>query len=561
MPASGSTEWGPLDQLAVMLTRTMPRGESGALTGVAEHWGGLWGMAARDIWPGDLLPPLSPPKRSFFERILGAGVADWPNCEALGDVMSEAHAWLGQENCRWILPHVQPFMLARPSRPLARRDQNIFTVISSTSQKALGWALLTCDIARRGPQFVRLLNEKTKHASPLESRYTLQEGDALGDLLALHVCIERLVSAAAVQRLVSNWLKEVSLAPHVCAERRPGGFRSSRFLRIYPWLAAMSQGSVQAQAWYRTLNLLIACSPLTQWVYFDVIPGPISSGVSSSLTRLGSPPAAWREIWLSQLSRSFLGALLSPPPAHEAAIYHRARLQKLEARRGPRASASRAQRQSNDDLAQQRRRLAGLESAIPGQHLDRLTMSSDVLGLRKNETASPYLHMRILDMLVRHLVISQTGAMQDRHSQTPPHLRIGPTPWAYLFDDTSPCFQAFLTAVFRLDSQTLNRQYRSHLAAVRQWVQRMFLVPQASIRDQQQQMQLIAEMVKQEGVSEDSARRLLQRFCDGQHDGVTLPPPNDRGDAPQEILSDWVVIVSNWLSDARHTPGAAAQQN
>ncbi len=311
--------------------------------------------------------------------------------------MVACHAWLGARNleaaARWFSPLWQscPVELAR----LTGRG-----VLWSTLASRL-------DPYRRPADW--------KHAARLAPGLPpLDQEATLGDCLALHLALERLVELAG-QRFGAG-LPEGS-------ERCGGGLRSPGFLSRHPDLLVRSR-SLGCAGWMEALAHLVARSPLTLAIYPDLL-GPVGPevllGPLSTPGRQGRSQTRWGDRWLALLARSVVGAILSPPPAHEKVLHLEQELQgalNRAARRSRRndepgagplvARAEAALLQAREEMARQRR--------------ERVAILARVLGRDPRDPGSPFLALRTLDMLLRSLLASAGMNMRAQWLRAEPGL-------------------------------------------------------------------------------------------------------------------------------------------
>jgi len=513
------------EQLADLFPERQPANLVPWLNGVSKTFGGLWGLYGHDILPENL-PPLNPPQRlsfvatfpkpkklSFWQRLLRfiksllnwnnqeveprQAVAAKPQPDELADSLAECHDWLRKQNFRYLSSWFAPFWEEIPISE--------FAVVS---EKSLAWRLVT----EQGT-----LSNKTA----LDKKYHLDAGATLGDFLNMHIYIEEFIVQAQ-----SHLKCELTPKPEY---RKPGGLRTASFLNTYPVLIAAN--SWESKKWREKINILIEKSPITQIVYIDVIEKVFSQQeIIKSFTKLGPEIKSWHDLWLSHLAKSLVGGIFSPPPVFEQYQLAQKRCELLEEQikkeeqivQSPKLSYLRFKRQKAKEEFER------LHRQMVFQYVDRLEKLENIL------CDSPYLHLRVLDMLLRHIVSSSIERIQKLRVENkllPPQVRA---------ELLSACFQSFESVLFGNHEWVdfLNNQ-EEQSEKLRENL-RFFLQP--SIPENP-----VNNLTRQMAVPADSIRRLLTRFRDNE---VRVPfrQINDLGKSPITIFGGWFTTLSNRLS-------------
>ena len=541
--------WGPLPRLAQLLDciPDHPRSNEKTWHEAVEYYDGLWGAYTRGTFPD-----VSRPVREKVKTGLWQQIVDWlrslfpqddPEFAGLDDLrpaMVECHAWLGAQNLHaarcWFAPLWQ-------SCPLD---------LTAVTQRGLAWSLYAYALSQSGAETSKL-PPGTDDYNKLNNRATL------GDCIAVHLCVERLVDYAG-KRFDSD---RVDPEP----ERRGGGLRSHRFLTVYPYLKARA-GILGASGWLAALDRLIEASPLTQMIYLDVIDQvskEVDFGHLSLAGRAAKNPTAWGELWLSNLARSIVGAVLSPPRELEVARYWEERERDL------REPASRwAQRTGNQPeeyrkLAAASQKRKNAEDAYAGQYIDRAASLPRLLGLSDKDRGSPFLTLRTLDMLLRWTLASRKDAFkaqwEEARSMFPTSfpreiLFLSPSAMrkrvkrAFGGDDTGeeppigPMGAAYY-AVFRL----FFGRIWSEAAAKPSWngaghkaerksVETLFReLNGCSFAEEAPSDEALESAAAESGLTFQAAKRLVSRFHKTSVE-LPFPPPNDAGLPPKGILRE-----------------------
>lgn len=294
-------QWGPVPDLARALRTAGPWTACLGRHSLekARSRGGPWGLAVN--WP-DLSGPL--PGIHFFEpspspvhgppRLLREVGADllWRVFSALGlapkanqpaafeSALVSTQVWLEERNLRY---------LADVLAPVASSHLYEFARVSGLS---VAWAVLAWYV------------ERYDVSVPLEGSYQLGADCCPGDVLAVHLLAEDVVSGAVRGR---------SPQPEA---RFGGGLRTAAFLGAY------DDGRGPGQA----VSSFVASSPLTQLFYRDLLEPRSPLRIREALIALlglGRDPVTHRperaaEMWIGQIARTVLAMLQSPPPGQRA---------------------------------------------------------------------------------------------------------------------------------------------------------------------------------------------------------------------------------------------------
>lgn len=379
--------WGPIPTVAARLAATVPRRPNGWRRPLAatRPFGGPWGMLVRDRWT-DAYRPFDPPGppwlAALLERFRRHPHAGNPfNTDGeLADALCELQRFLVLRNVN-LLSVVLPGPAAIPPALL------------SVSATGLAWALWVHELAA--------------HGLPNPSRIAVPVGaldwpvpPTAADALSLHLWIEELVGAEDVSD------------PPVESARVPGGLRRRTFLRRFPWLAASSNPLIRQRD--AIVRQLLPFSPLTQWVYPDVIPSmPESDGTADVVSlgggKGGEAVAAARDGWHALLARSLTAALLGPTAAWER-----------RAKAEDELAATRGGRFGGTDLAERKRRLdrtENLRHETQVQGLARPVRLAELLS--RGGHAGTLIGLRTLDMLVRHLAATTSPLLLRDQAAAP----------------------------------------------------------------------------------------------------------------------------------------------
>ncbi len=522
--------WGPLPQLAHLLDSAPPGRSQAEADGwrAAERFGGLWALISSADWPETPRLPSSR-LRTRLKRFWRRQGTATPT-EMIRQ-MAACHAWLGARNLqaatRWFSPLWQscPIELMR----LTGRGVACATLASrlDPSRRPADWkqaALLTANLP------------------------ALDESATLGDCLALHLALERLVEQAG--------LRFAAGSPEG-SERCGGGLRSTRFLALYPDLLVRAR-SLGCGSWIDAAGHLFARSPLTLAVYPDIL-GEASSevflGPLSRPGRHGPSQTRWGDRWLALLAHSVVGAILSPPPAHERVIHLEEELQRV-LNQAARKSRRRAEPGVSSLVSRAETTLTRAREDLARQRRERVAILVRVLGRHPQDPGSPFLALRTMDMLVRSLVASAEKALRAQWVRAEPGLpqdtlardllfaspaevsrllhRIrgeGGAEAPALFGNSGAGFAAVVDTLFPERWGSEEREPLAALLTPPCLGQHPGRPPRAFLESPEG-----ADLVDQADLELQTARRLVERYH-----GVEVPlpfaPPHDCSLSPGEILA------------------------
>ncbi len=556
--AGGAQRWGPVAELSRALDALAPAPRRWPAE--AEELGGLWGLPGPD-WPPALPPVRRRPELTVWQRLAASLRDRWPfpprrprrlGRRELAALLARCHGWLGGRILARLTPLFAPFWDAVPATAVA------------VSQKGLAWTLAAFALDRRGPAAL----ERDPQMLPV--RYRLTGEDPLGDFLCLHLHFERLVEKACAE--VGTEL------PADAGDRQPGGLRRAGILCAYRALDAADGG--RAREWQRAIRWLVAASPLTRLVYFDVLaadpaadeagpnavePEPTASSAFGGLVRLGPERETWHELWISHLGRSLVGGWRSPPPSHERwvdahlELERRRRAAERWVRRG--AFWGRQRRvgdhsgfhkaQWHEGQVRGRMRRESLERLV---FLARLFVPPPGDGRGEGaRQALSLLHLRALDMLVRHLVNRASAEMKSRWRSSGRAQQPSALARDDLFLEGGVCFEAFVQLMFGCDLDEVRRRGSADPAGHRPgdagYPRRLpqlgepladLLSPLLAENDDGNGSAATAGAAA--GVSEQAVRELLRRFVDSGVE-LPLPPPHHDGHPPAVICAEWYRLL------------------
>jgi hypothetical protein len=456
----------------------------------------------------------------------------------LARTLVECYAWLSALATDYLARLYAPFWNDLPAQ------------LACVSWRALDWALLAWELDGDGATTI------TQHSLPP----ALGAGALLGDALCLHLHIETLV-ASLPARLA---MRPRPNPPY----RRPGGLRTSQFLSIYSGLSS-PDAPRGAAAWLAALNSLIRSSPLTRAVYADLVGFDTPPAGRSSVgeprpqlwawladlpvgieTDLPSTGTLWgNQLWYSHLARSLLGALISQPAAFDALLAAEERLRQLEGRsRGRSEVAQPWPTSASADLEAIRRQCDELRHRWAAHIAERLAAVGATLRATQGAAGMPYVHLRLLDMLVRHVTTaSMHGMLGEWHKVDPAAL---PRP-GDLFDTGGACFrtlqQLLLGQTLAELVELLDNDHRYMLRSGLQNLLNPAGRPAAE------------DLAAQASVPEEWAGYLIARFFDGPMElplidrsrPKTEPPRpllNREGPSPARLLADeWLDVLLRHL--------------
>jgi hypothetical protein len=488
-----------------------------ACMAVVERWGTPWQIAARGpvggtpLWP-EHWPLILPGARGggIAARLRRLSIRE-PQVDRLLPLLAQCHGWLSHRIIQWLLPFFQPFYSEVPAE------------LAVTSPDGIAWTLFARVVEGGSPAAL------LEHSRLLDA-HRLGSQSAPGDLIALHIAIEQ---------LVSSW------TPGIDRQRPPdglpGGLRSSRFLAAYSKVSGTRR---------QAIDLLVRHSPLTRLVYADLVSSlPPASSAQALEPLLTAGEGAWMEIWLAQIARSFLAALLTPPPELKELTTVEKEIGHLRAGKAD---------------------WGGFESWHNAWRLGRLERDREVLRQRIAEDVAgrfrlarliePHgegsclqryllLRLRLLDMLVRHLV---TAWMPRLVRAWAPHAD-DPVARADAILLGGRALDAFDKALCKLGAREIGSilgQPRS--GALRQ---DLFAFLNPPLLDEDQRKSLVDDA----GLPEAVVRRLVGRF-EGKAGAVRLPFrfPNESAAPPATLLARWLPALRATFPEAdSESPPAA----
>ncbi len=396
--------WGPLPRLADLLDcppAGPPPGDP-SWWQASERYGGVWAAISRSSWPDGLRPPARPgPRPGLADRLWKRRKGPIRTPQAGGTLLREmvqCHAWLGAQNLRAAQRWFSPLWQTCPVE---------LTVLTQTG---LAWSVLASRLRPR--RKTAGLNDVLRLAASLPP---LDEGSTLGDFLALHLAVERLVDEAG--RVFAAGLREDT-------RRCLGGLRSPRFLAVYPDLVVRAR-ALGAAGWLKFLERLVGVSPLTQALYPDVLglaQEDAHFGPLSRPGRQGRAAPCWGEAWLTLLARTVVAAVSSPPPATELVIHLQEEVQKATAAATRRARRDERPIEEYPPLVKAEKALQEARDLESLQARQRPAVLTRILGLTPQDRGSPFLALRTMDMLVRGAVASADKALRAQWARAEPSM-------------------------------------------------------------------------------------------------------------------------------------------
>ncbi|MBN1138319.1 MAG: hypothetical protein JXM73_17150 [Anaerolineae bacterium] len=527
-------DWGPFPELAAELAITAPVGTRG-------HLGWLWGLKEAEdpwrafvqtlpwpSWLGGAAGTLAPSALSPGGDLTSTLPLDLPRLPLL---LIRCRAWLSIQVIEY---------LGRLFAPLWEDIPAEFTAVSI---KAVAWTLYAYTLDTCGPHAVvsrPLLPTRTGQvalpAAPLSlAPYILDRDFLLGDALCLHLHVERLAMTLR-ERLPRR-------AIPCPTERKPGGLRTASFLETYA--AAVSPDAPRVAAdWRRAMEPLIDNSPITLTAYLDLLGPRLQAPALEGLIHFSSSSGTretrqWpRDLWYSHLARSLHAAIISEPPVLEKLLRAEDQLERLKARpswwsrwwcwlsrgrwgRGAswrvKRAEQRCQKLRKDRVREYRARLVGVASLFASQGTE--------------PTGMLYVHVRLLDLLVRHVAACSMPVMlQEWRAMSRTAL---PFARIELFREDGACFDAFQHTLI---GEKLSRAVKNLGNQSKEEI-RTALVNLLELPEDLEPKAL----ARGAGVPEGSARALVTRFVE-QPIALPLRYPNHQGPSPRELLAE------SWLA-------------
>jgi hypothetical protein len=516
-------ERDPVPELARQLSGVVPGSprDSTRVLHTARKYGGIWGLSLQHRWPRSLAAQESESRGllsrwiSFFRDLFGWTVPRDP--QGLTGALARTQEALTRRNLEFLVGLVFPGAHQVPLE------------LAEVSPRGMVWALVAQALIEQQSGALEVAREALQQE-------TLDARANPGDLLCLHRIIENLVRWAGTCATGTSEHSD-------CPTRQQGGLRTPTFLRVYP--ALIRQRTRAAQRWARILDALIAASPLTQFIYADVLGQPLSREGLDRLCQLGPEPGGWQELWLAHLARSLVAVLHSPTPSWEdrqRAEQHRLILERraelwVWACRQRWLFPRNVPVESYPGLVAARREVQTLANRCREEYASRLELLA--AGLTGGELGLRALHYRTLDMLVRDHVLACLPAMladwRNAFARDP-----FPIASEVLFDEQSTTFDRFVGFLLGCPARQLSQ--RPLLGAQREALTR--LLDPAPILDQPGpgSTETLPAFAKHLGVPEVLVRRLRARF-EEESCGVHLPcqPPHEtRGGPPRTILANWL---------------------
>jgi len=400
----GAEPWGPLPRLADLLDSPPagpPPGDP-SWWQASERYGGVWAALSRSAWPEPLRPPARPgPRPGLADRLWKrrrGPIRPHQSETVLLREMVRCHAWLGAQNLRAAQLWFSPLWQTCPME---------LTVLTQTG---LAWSVLASRLRPR--RKTAGLSDVLRLAACLPP---LDEDSTLGDFLALHLAVERLVDEAG--KVFGAGLPEA-------IQRCPGGLRSPRFLTVYPDLVVRAK-ALGAAGWLKFLERLVGVSPLTQALYPDVLGVAQEDAHFGPLSRPGRRGLAapcWGEAWLTLLARSVVAAVSSPPPATELVGHLVGEVQKATAAATRRARRDERPIEEYPPLVKAEKALQEARDLAAQQARQRPAVLTRILGLTSQDRGSPFLALRTMDMLIRGAVASADKALRAQWARAEPSM-------------------------------------------------------------------------------------------------------------------------------------------
>ncbi|HEX3045587.1 MAG TPA: hypothetical protein VHY08_12585 [Bacillota bacterium] len=568
-----NNQWGPIPELVELLDHHPDELPDDDKTWrlAALRYGGLWGACFWDIWPDNLRPPAisrymdALPKDGVQQQSSAKTQGHYPfspvegkvrrkdeigDHNTLPELLERCHAWLGAQNLDGVRSWFTPWWRYCPYE------------LVGVSQRGFAWVIAAYRLT---------INEKVQF--PDISMYRLDEKATLGDCLAVHLCIERLLKEKGLQLGLDKKMKPEP-------ERYWGGLRSQYFLAVYPYLGPRAE-QLGISRWLKNFNRLIEASPLTQLIYPDllehlgeqahfghltlIVPSgkEVGQAEQAEQAKQAEQVSQWGEMWLSQLARSVVGALISDPPALEKVRYCEERIRRLQEKAKQWWRPGRAKSDSNPEIVKAQKALEQAKAEYSGQYRQRLTMLPHLLGLKEDDQGSPFLSMRFFDMLIRLSVTQNQKAITEQLTKM---LKSPWMPVSNLIFAPPAEFQQYFNALndgertswgecgagYEAVERTLFREGLRRdaepktLSAAEQMAIEKLLTPPliGSPNNEPPAESSIREKAKQSGLTFEAAQRLMVTFNDI---GICLSfsNPDLRGPSPRLILDSILATVIN----------------
>jgi hypothetical protein len=446
---------------------------------------------------------------------------------------------LENRNLAFLLRHLAPFHESIPY-PLA-----------AVGSRGVVGALMV----RQAPPYAK---------SDLGDQFRLDASCLAGDMISRHLDVEQAALDLA---------RQTASRPRAGYQARPvGGLRNQDFLSAWAGLTGLRGGAAgQARI---GLEQLAHSSPLTRLIYADVLGGPgepVALGPLCRLAAAGAPPASpdqkanspgdwsWQEVWLAQLARSLVAALLGPSPGWEDLLEVERKIASRQEELSWAGQAGRLGKKHAERLRKELALLISQKSRLRAGLLENCVRKTLFLG-RCFQSASAdaccrALHYQTLEMLVRHVVQESLVPMGEAWRKTVAHDPY-PMPRVALFDRGSASFRRFVRALFGFEPEDLPpRTWK----AEEQEALRSLLAPGRIVDDQAESASSGSGMMPKEvagqlGAPASWVRRLRARFEDESR-GVRLPCPEpyEHGDPPSTILANWLGDLLNLIPEETTT--------
>jgi hypothetical protein len=406
-------------------------------------------------------------------------------------LLADCHGQLARLAIETLAPRFQPFLSDVPAE------------LACTSERGVGWAFYARMAEKHGPAAV------LASAGSFEG-IRLDESAAPGDLIAMHYSIERLAQL---------WGPKRRSKPRAL----PGGLRTEPFAAAFPDIRGKARTA---------LDLFIENSPLTRLVYADLVSlTPFRLSLRAIEPVLTAGRGAWMEVWLAQLARSFLGALLSPSPD----------LDELKSVQTEIASLRIRQRRSDSLEAAAARLRSRIVNDMFGRFQAARLMDPGVAG------ACPQgrlLRMRFLDMLVRHLV---TAWMPRVAREWKYHPQRGLGRSRELLTSPESC-REFAVSMCKLSPSEFPALLGERCENHRENLRALLNPPSLSNKD-------LEQLAEASGIPETAVRNMEERLSGDP--GVQLPFGSSNTQIAEFVLQRWLAA----LLDEMPCPPPAAESD